>query len=590
MQVKIKVSLIRKSLYGILLIGLLFSAFGAGSLPSAYAQEGTPTSDVEGQIVGGAPATPGEWPWQVALVGGSATDLWASQFCGGSLISAEWVLTAAHCVDGIIPSQVDIVAGIYDLSNPIAGYQRRDVSQIIIHPSYVSTTYDSDIALLQLSSPVTLGGSGATATSLISPATNTIGDLTGVYSWVTGWGYTENINIGFPDQLYEVPVPIISNSICNNASHYNGSITSNMLCAGFDGGGQDSCQGDSGGPLVVSSGGQWKLAGIVSWGIGCAEPYRPGVYTRVSQFSTWMQGYLPNSSLTTIKAGTGSGAITSASPAINCTTSCSYSVGFNTEVTLTAVPSAGSMFVSWSGACSGTGNCKVTLNESKTVTATFAPKLFNDASKWSPSFDLSHGWTVAEYERTVGDVNGDGRDDLVGFGLDGVYVALSNGTNAFGPVSKWTSSFGLANGWTVAQYERTVGDMNGDGNADLVGFGLDGVYVALSNGSNAFGAISKWTPSFGLANGWTVSQYVRTVGDVDGDGMDDLIGFGLDGVYIALSSGTGFDAVSRWTNDFDLSHGWTVAQYVRTIGDINNDGKDDLVGFGLDGVYTGTAK
>jgi hypothetical protein len=115
------------------------------------------------------------------------------------------------------------------------------------------------------------------------------------------------------------------------------------------------------------------------------------------------------------------------------------------------------------------------------------------------------------------------------------------------------------------------------------------VYVALSNGTS-FDPISKWSSSFDLSHGWTVSGFVRTVGDVNNDGRDDLIGFGQDGVYVALSNGASFDSVSRWTNDFDLSHGWTVSQYVRTVGDVNADGKADLVGFGLDGVYVGTAK
>ena len=185
--------------------------------------------------------------------------------------------------------------------------------------------------------------------------------------------------------------------------------------------------------------------------------------------------------------------------------------------------------------------------------------------------------------RTVGDVNGDGNADLVGFGLDGVYVALSNGSG-FDAVSKWTSAFDLSHGWTVKDYVRTVGDVNGDNKADLVGFGLDGVYVALSNGAS-FDAISKWTSGFALANGWTVKDYVRTVGDVDGDGKADIVGFGQDGVYISLSMGNTFSLPSRRTTSFDLSHGWTVAQYVRTAGDVNGDGKDDLVGFGQDGVY-----
>ena len=162
-------------------------------------------------------------------------------------------------------------------------------------------------------------------------------------------------------------------------------------------------------------------------------------------------------------------------------------------------------------------------------------------------------------------------------------MALSNGTS-FDAISKWTSSFDLSHGWTVKDYVRTVGDVNNDGRADLIGFGQDGVYVALSNGTS-FGAISKWTSAFDLSHGWTVKDYVRTVGDVNNDGRVDLIGFGQDGVYIALSMGTTFSLPSRRTTSFDLSHGWTVASYVRTVGDVSGDGKADLVGFGLDGVY-----
>jgi hypothetical protein len=164
-----------------------------------------------------------------------------------------------------------------------------------------------------------------------------------------------------------------------------------------------------------------------------------------------------------------------------------------------------------------------------------------------------------------------------------------NVSGSFGTISRWTSSFDLSHGWTVSQYVRTVGDVNGDGMDDLVGFGLDGVYVTLSTGTG-FGPISKWTSSFDLSHGWTVADYVRTVGDVDGDGMDDLVGFGLDGVYVTVSTGTGFSPISKWTSSFDLSHGWTVSQYVRTVGDMDGDGMDDLIGFGLDGVYIALAQ
>jgi len=119
---------------------------------------------------------------------------------------------------------------------------------------------------------------------------------------------------------------------------------------------------------------------------------------------------------------------------------------------------------------------------------------------------------------------------------------------------------------------------------------LDGVYIALSNGSSFAATATKWTSAFDLSHGWTVQDYVRTVGDMNGDGKDDAVGFGLDGVYVALSSGTDFYPISKWTSSFDKSHGWTVQDFVRTVGDVNGDGKDDLVGFGLDGVYVATSK
>ncbi len=211
---------------------------------------------------------------------------------------------------------------------------------------------------------------------------------------------------------------------------------------------------------------------------------------------------------------------------------------------------------------------------------------FGTISKWTSALDLSHGWTVADFARTTGDVDGDGDADLVGFGLDGVYVALSNGSSFAPTATKWTSAMDLSHGWTVKDFVRTVGDVDGDGDADLVGFGLDGVYVALSNGSSFAPTATKWTSAMDLSHGWTVKDFVRTVGDVDGDGDADLVGFGLDGVYVALSNGSSFaPTATKWTSAMDLSHGWTVKDFVRTVGDVDGDGDADLVGFGLDGVY-----
>ena len=213
------------------------------------------------------------------------------------------------------------------------------------------------------------------------------------------------------------------------------------------------------------------------------------------------------------------------------------------------------------------------------------------AEKWVTAFDQAHGWNNTSYTRTLADVNGDGYDDAVGFGLDGVYVALSDGLGSFGSVSKWVTAFDQAHGWNNNDHVRTLADVNGDGNADAVGFGLDGVYVALSNGSNGFGSVSKWVTAFDQAHGWTNSAHVRTLADVNGDGYADAVGFGMDGIYVALSNSSGFDSATKWSSGaFDSGHGWTVTDHTRLFADVNGDFRFDAVGFGLDGVYVALAK
>jgi len=283
----------------IVFVAFVLSMLGAPAASPVVAQEPTPTDDgdVSGQIVGGAPADPGEWPWQVAVFSGP-------YFCGGTLIAAQWVMTAGHCAvddDGNVYDLADmgVLAGIYDFSNS-SGSQYRDVIEIIVHPQYNNTTLINDIALLKLESPVVLGGSGASRTAVVPLVSENVGSLVDENAWVTGWGYTESIP-AFPDQLHEVQVPIVSNVTCNAPSSYNGTILPSMLCAGFATGGYDACQGDSGGPLVVSVNGQPQQAGIVSSGAGCADPNYYGIYTRVSSFVSWVDDYVkPDLAVTSI--------------------------------------------------------------------------------------------------------------------------------------------------------------------------------------------------------------------------------------------------------------------------------------------------
>ena len=195
------------------------------------------------------------------------------------------------------------------------------------------------------------------------------------------------------------------------------------------------------------------------------------------------------------------------------------------------------------------------------------------------------GWNTTTHLRLVVDVNGDGRADLVGFGKSGVVVALSTGSGFSSP-KRWTSAFGADRGWREDVTPRKLMDMNGDGRPDIVGFSRSGVYVALNTGSS-FAAAKKWSGSFGLnssSSGWKVDRDPRTLADIDGDGRPDIVGFRSDGVWVARNTGSSFSGATRWTSDFG-SREWTLGIMPRAVVDVNGDGRADIVGYARHGVH-----
>ncbi|XP_025859275.2 transmembrane protease serine 11G-like [Vulpes vulpes] len=228
------------------------------------------------RIAEGYPAKKADWPWQASL---QIDDI---HFCGASLISEEWLLTAAHCFDIYKNPKLWTASFGTTLSPPL---MRRKIQSIIIHENYAAHNHDDDIAVVKLSTPVLF--SSDVGRVCLPDATFEVLSQSPVF--VTGWGALK-ANGPFPNALRQVEVEIISNDICNQVNVYGGAVSSGMICAGFLTGKRDACEGDSGGPLVIARDRSiWYLIGIVSWGIDCGKKNKPGLYTRVTRYRDWIK-------------------------------------------------------------------------------------------------------------------------------------------------------------------------------------------------------------------------------------------------------------------------------------------------------------
>lgn len=422
-------------------------------------------------IVGGQPADEGEYPFMVAL---SIVGPTRGAGCGGSLISPNHVLTAAHCVTDTsrpgavsLPGDITATIGRTNLNNAATG-EVRDVSQVIRHPRYGLDpgAYSNDLAVLTLSSPST-----RQPVELVAPhsGSDRANWLPGANGTVIGWGALCEGCAG-TSWLQELVVPVQADSVGSQPDVYGGSFNPKVhVLVGPLTAGKDSCQGDSGGPMLAWTATGWQQFGVVSWGEGCARANKPGVYTRIAA-----QGI--------------------------------------------------------------------------------------------------HRWlrTVIHETPAVGDVNGDGRDDIITFthgdsgaGPLDVYVALSNGST-FGAGALW------ADWWAHRGHAPTVGDFNGDGRDDIWAFTESQVYVGLSRGYDFNGGVIS------TAVGTASNDEIGRAADVNGDGRDDAVLFTTDAsgdVHVMLSTGTGFGPRTKWHDYFALD-GETPM-----LADVNGDGRADLVDF-----------
>ncbi|XP_030371238.1 venom protease [Scaptodrosophila lebanonensis] len=230
------------------------------------------------RITGGRPAEPDEWPWMAALLREGIPYVW----CGGVLITDRHVLTAAHCLHNLKKDQMFVRLGEYNThqSNETRARDFR-VGNMATHVDYNPLTYEHDIALIRLERATLFN---TYIWPVCMPPLNE--DWTGRGAIVTGWG-TKTFGGPHSNVLMEVNLPVWKQMDCKNAMVER--IPDTVICAGQPEGGQDSCQGDSGGPLLVQLPNlRWVTIGIVSWGVRCGEPRRPGMYTRVDRYLEWI--------------------------------------------------------------------------------------------------------------------------------------------------------------------------------------------------------------------------------------------------------------------------------------------------------------
>ncbi|XP_066526486.1 transmembrane protease serine 11D [Hoplias malabaricus] len=234
------------------------------------------------RILGGHVVQEGAWPWQVSIQ-------WRSiHVCGGAILNHSWILSAAHCFkNSRSTSGLQVVAGLHSRWWHGRSVQIRSVDKVITHENYDKTTYENDVALLRLRYPLSFSSRIQPVCTIQNETEER--DLSFRSCFITGWG-SSVFEGKLVNTLRAAEVRLIDTETCNQIDWHSGHVTDNMVCAGWEYGGVDTCQGDSGGPLSCYSEvtGKYYIYGVTSHGEECGLPKKPGLYTRISRYTTWL--------------------------------------------------------------------------------------------------------------------------------------------------------------------------------------------------------------------------------------------------------------------------------------------------------------
>jgi len=230
----------------------------------------------------------------------------------------------------------------------------------------------------------------------------------------------------------------------------------------------------------------------------------------------------------------------------------------------------------------------------------YVSKNTRQPGEWTPgipvlsSFGAAQTWDAKKHIRWVADLRKVGYVDLIGFGTGGVYICRGKGDGTFETHQLVLNDLGTtAGGWSLEKHLRFLTDATGDGFLDILGFGNNGVGIAKNKGDGTFHGSIAASAEFGYNQGWRVETHERLLGDITGDGKPDIVAFKEDGVITALNKGDGTFAPGKHVLNFfgnSTNPPWTKSMHPRMLADVNGNGRMDIVGFGDWGVWVAFSK